>query len=47
MAEWDNKGALRDNLNKQVAYLEMANTIQEKLKELQVTEQSLRETIGE
>lgn len=46
MSEWDNQGALNDNLAKQIAYLEMMNYAQEKINELKVSEQSLRETLG-
>jgi hypothetical protein len=45
--EWDNRGALRDNLQKQITYLELANHIQKELEKLKVTEQNLRETIGD
>jgi len=47
MAEWGNKEALKDNLTKQVAYLEMANHIKDEIEKLKVSEQSLRETIGD
>lgn len=45
-AKWGNQEALNDNLQKQIAYLEMATHIQSELEKLKVTEQSLRETIG-
>lgn len=44
--KWGNQDALRDNLQKQIAYLEMANHIQDEINKLKVSEQSLRETIG-
>jgi hypothetical protein len=47
VSNWDNQGALNDNLQKQIAYLEMANHIQTEIEKLKVTEQTLRETIGE
>lgn len=46
VTKYDNQGALRDNLERQIAYLQMATHIQEQLEKLKQAEQSLRETIG-
>lgn len=44
---WDNKGALMDNLAKQIALLEVITHINQEIEKLRVSEQSLRVTIGE